>query len=1062
MADYIELHVHSHYSLLAGVSSPAALARAAAEQDAPALALTDQHGVYGAIEYVTAAERAGIKPIIGAEVAVEPVASTLPAADGEAPAYRLVLLAASATGYANLCQLLTAAHAPPPDTPLVRPEAPRLDPALLRQHEEGLICLAGYAAGEVGARLLAGDRTGAGAAAGWYRQVFGARYYLELQRHLFRRDKKLCRSLMDLGEGLRIPTVATNQVHHVAPEDGLVHDVLQCIREQTTLDAAGPLLRRTSAQRLRTPAEMQELFADHPGALRNTVAIADQCEAFSLDWLDRSLPPVAVPRGETADSYLRKLCLAGARRCYDRLTRRARERLEHELQLIARMGLADYFLLVGDAVRWSRQQGILCQGRGSAATSLVAYLLGITLVDPLVHDLPVERFLNDGRPGYPDIDVDFPASDREQVIQYLYRRYGRGHVALVCEFNTYRVSSAVRDVAKALGHPHAEAQQMADRLDGRASGKAEAGWAQVPEQVAALAQRLARIPRHLATHPGGMVFTARPLPHQVPVQPAAMPERTILQWDKNSIEEWGAAKLDVLGLGMLAAIQDTIQLVQRHHGKTLDPARLPADDPAVFRLIRHADTIGVFQAESRAQIGTLPLLQPRTFHDLAVSVALIRPGPIQGGVVQPYLRRRRRLERVTYPHPSVAGILRKTLGVCLFQEQGLLLSMHAAGFTAAQADHARRIIARNWDSQEHVRLKAALLRGMAQQGITGQAAQAIYDAIASFASYGFLESHAISFAHLVYVSAWLKQYHAAEFYIGILNNQPMGFYDSFTLIRDALNRGIPTLPPDINEGEVAWTVEYPPASLAPKGVLRTGLAQVKGVGAQVQTVLAEAREAGPFRSLRDFVARTRLPRDVLENIIRSGACSRFGVQRQLLWRLTDLLEMVQPRRLPLPPPPDGVFFAELSAAETMAAEFATLELATERHPLEFYRAALTAARVLSCSEVREAKRGQVVKVGGVVVVRQRPRTAKGVVFVMIGDETGWLDTVVWPRLHDRYRQVLRTEPLLIIEGVVQREGLVVSLLAKRFWPLPAWLEQRAPGKRVAKQEWALPPAHSWH
>lgn len=1063
MPGYIELHAHSHYSFLDAVTSPAALVQAAAERYYPAIALTDYNGIYGAIEFVTATERLGLKPIIGAEVAVGPVVPTNPNTDNStAPIYRLVLLAKNSTGYTNLTQILTAIHSPSASGPIVRPQQPCLDPVLLRQYQEGLICLAGYAQGEVGARLLAGDHAGADQAASWYQCVFGDCFYLEIQQHLFRQDKCLSGILTDLATALHIPTVATNQVRYVAPEDGPVHDVLRCIGQQTTLDAAGLLLRRTSAQHLRTSEEMQELFAYDPMALRNAVAISERCEPFSLQWLDRSLPCAEVPPGEAADSYLRQLCLAGAHQRYDRIAQQVQDRLEHELRLIQRMQLADYFLLVADAVRWSRKQNIICQGRGSAATSLVAYLLGITLVDPLTHDLPVERFLNDGRQGYPDIDVDFPASDREQVIQYLFQRYGRDHAALVCEFSTYRAASSVRDVAKALGYSHQKAQQFADRLDSRASSTAEAGWTQIPRQVASLAQRLSGIPRHLATHPGGMVFTRRALPKQVPVQPAAMPNRTIIQWDKSSIEEWGAAKLDVLGLGMLGAIQDTIRLIQHHHGITLDPACLPQDDPRVYRTIRQSDTIGVFQVESRAQISMLPRLRPCTFHDLAVAVAIIRPGPIQGGVVQPYLRRRRGLEPISYPHPVVAPILQKTLGVPLFQEQGLLLTIHAAGFSAADADRARRIIARNWDSQEHTRLRDALFQGMEERGISGAAAQAIYEGITSFASYGFLESHAISFAHLVYLSAYLKRYFPAEFYVGILNNQPMGFYSPFTLIRDALNHGIPTLPPDINEGAVIWTAEYPPGSLAPRGVLRTGLGQVRGVGMQAQAVLAEEQIQGPFHSLRDFVVRTRLPKDVTEQLIRSGACSKFGVQRQLLWSLQDVLDTSKPQRLPLPPLTDGVLFPALTAKEHLVTELETLELSTEHHPLEFYRQALTNAGTLSCSEVREASRGQIVRVAGLVVVRQRPKTARGVVFIMLEDETGWLDSVVWPKLYDHYRRLLDTEALLVIEGVVQQEGPVVSLLARHFRSLPQWLVRQNPGRAILKKPDALPSARSWH
>src|SRR5882724_7209770 len=781
-ADYVELRCRSAFSFLAGASLPEDLVERAAVLGYDALALADARGVYGAPRFFQAARRAGLRALVGAEVPV-------------AGAGRLWLLVESRTGYRNLCRLLTAGA-------LGRAKGEALVTwADVEEHAAGLHCLAGGAEGP-----LAG--TDAAPNLARLRAIFGPRLAVDVHRHGERAGERLARRLADLAAAHRVPVVATNDVRHAAPAGRPLLDVLTCIRLGTTLDQAGRRLLANAERHLKPPAEMAALFRDTPEAIRQSRRIAERC-AFTLADLGYRFPEFPLAPGETPIGHLRALTYAGARDRYRTITPTVQRQLEHELGMIERLDLAGYFLIVWDIVHFCRERGLLCQGRGSAANSAVCYALGITAVDPVAMNLLFERFLSEERGEWPDIDLDLPSGDqREKVIQYVFEKYGRHGAAMTAVVITYRTRMAVREMGKVLGLGEDATQRLAALLESvehpgdRGSADAAlraAGVDPAAPQIAALldlVRRVRGLPRHLGQHSGGIVIAAGRLDEVVPIEPARMAERRVVQWDKEDCADLGIIKIDLLGLGMLAALEDTIEQVRVHEGVIVDLAKLPPDDPATYAMIRRADTIGTFQIESRAQMATLPRMKPERFYDLVVEVAIIRPGPITGKMVNPYLERRAGREPVSYPHPSLEPILARTLGVPLFQEQLLRIAMTAAGFTGGEAEELRRAMGFKRSVERMSRIEERLMAGMCERGIERPAQEEILRGITSFALYGFPESHAASFALIAYASAYLKRHHPAAFLAGLLNAQPMGFYSAATLVKDTQRHGVVVLPID--------------------------------------------------------------------------------------------------------------------------------------------------------------------------------------------------------------------------------------------------------------------------
>ncbi len=990
MPDYAELHAHSYYSLLDAASSPEALVARAANLGLAALALTDHDALYGVVPFLAAASEHGLHAVVGAEITL-------------AGGHHLTLLVENATGWRHLCHLITVArhHATKGNA--------ALPPSELEGHTEGLIALSGCRKGEVADALLRGDGKAALAAAQRYRALFGPdRFFIELQRHLLPEEDALVHDLVALARHLGLGYVATNNVHYARREDHRLQDVLVAIRHNRSLDEARPFLRPNSEFYLKGPQEMAALFADYPEALAATVRVAARCR-FDLRYDLQDLPLFPTPDGMDALAYLRSLCEQALPGKYSTRPRRARAQLARELAVIARAGLANYVLIVWDIVRFCRERGILCQGRGSAANSLVAYLLDITPIDPLAHDLVFERFLTAERPLPPDIDLDIQADRREEVIQYVMRRYGPEHAAMAAAFVTFRQRSARRDAAKALG------------LEVHGSPEED------PPLLQEMTAALAGLPRHLGIHNGGMVITGPPLAHYVPTEPAAMPGRVVVQWDKDMLEEVGLVKIDLLGLRMLAAMAEALDLIEERTGARPDLERLPFDDPEVYALIARGDTVGVFQVESRAQAQILPRLKPRTFHDLIVAISLVRPGPLQGNMVHPYLRRRQGREPITYPHPRLKEALAETLGVILFQEQVLKVARDLAGFTPGQGEVLRRALGKKDAAAAIARLRDAFLRGAEQRGVPRPVAEEVFAQVQAFGGYAFPKSHATAFAVLVYRSAWLKRHYPAAFYCALLNQQPMGFWSPAVLVGDARRHGVRVLPVDIERSGERCTLEGK--------AIRLGLNYVKGLGEAGVARILSARRERPFADLADFCRRTGLPRDVVERLILAGAMDAWRVpRRQLLWQLGTL--RYREEALPLPPVVARVDLPPVSRAEAVAVAYGLLGLPTGEHLLALYREALAREGVLTAAEVREAKPGARVRVAGLVAVYQAPPTARGVRFLTLEDETGLVDVVVRPEVHARYRRILEEAAVLIVTGVVQRREGTVSVLAETLHPIP--------------------------
>jgi len=1025
---FVELHARSAFSFLEAAVLPEALAERAAKLEQPAIALLDADGVYGAPRLYRACTRLGISARVGAEITLD---------DGS----RLPVLVEDREGYQNLCRLLTR----------VKMRAPKGESAAtldeLAEFAPGLVCLTGGERGPV-ARAL--EREGAGGGRRLLDRlvsIYGRfNVFAELQRHLSRPQEARNEWLREEAERFRVAPLATNEPRLVARGDRPLLDALTCIREHTTLEAAGRLLARNSEHFMKSGATMERLFADCPEAVANTGELAMRL-GFTLKDLGYRFPEYPLPRGETPIGFLRGLAERGARDRYGDgpLAEKARRQIAHELALIGRLDLAGYFLIVWDLVEYCRANHILVQGRGSAANSAVCYALGLTAVDPVSMELLFERFLSEERGEWPDIDLDLPSGDRrERVIQYVYERYGRLGAAMTANVITYRGRSAAREVGKVLALPPDLIERLSqlvsdweykDPGDSLLAHLQEAGCDPHEPRIqhfGRLWSAIQDLPRHLGQHSGGMVISQGRLDGVVPLEPATMPNRSVVQWDKDDCAALGIVKVDLLGLGMMSLLEDALEMIRRR-GDAVDLAHLP-QDPTVYRMLQEADTIGVFQVESRAQMATLPRLRPERFYDLVVQVAIIRPGPIVGDMVHPYLRRRAGREEITVPHPDLEPILRRTLGVPLFQEQLLRMAMATAGFTGGEAEELRRAFGFKRSERAMREVEVKLRAGMARQGITGDAAEAIIHSITAFALYGFPESHAASFALLAYASAYLKTHHSAAFYAALLNNQPMGFYHPATIIGDAGRHGQAMRPADVNYSGWLCTIE-------PDGVVRLGLRYVRGLREEAGRRLEAERQRQPFDSMDDLVERGRLRRDEVTNLAQVGALASLEPERRAaLWAAERagrpagaLYEGLAAPREPSPLRP-------MSAPERLVADYDGTGLTLGPHPMAFSRGRLGRMGVSRMSDLTAFRHGSWVKVAGAVVVRQRPGTAKGFVFLNLEDETGLINVIVRPPLFHRHRLTLVDESFLLIDGTLQRQDNVTSVRAERIWPLRHRLE----------------------
>jgi error-prone DNA polymerase len=1105
---YAELRCRSNFSFLEAGSHPEELVARGVALGYEALALTDRDGLYGAVRFAKAAKSTNLGAITGVELTLDfpelrPKRRALsPAESARLP--RIVLLAENEAGYANLASAISAAQL------RGKKRDARLQLGDLEGKTAGLIALSGSAQGYAEEALLRGDGALARERYAALRDRFPGAFYVELQHHLRPEDARLVLAQVELASSLGVPCVATNGAAYAAPEDGLLCDVLTCVKYRTSLPKAGTLLLPNREFYLKSPAAMARIFAPYPAALANTVAIAERCR-FRLDKLAGQFPLFEIPPDEySTHSYLRTLVMAGARERYGTpLGPKVERQLEYELGIIARMDLAGYFLVVWDIARAAKELGVLAQGRGSAANSAVCYALGITAVDPIGMNLLFERFLSEERNEIPDIDIDFAHQDRERVIQYVYDRYDREHAAMTAEVITYRTRSAIRDIGKALDLSLAQVDAIAKEYDARESlalatgvhdgdaggalpesirrrrdldagsnqrrSRAEAedqpaaspGRAYAPGFEAsdeprgepakpdpesavrgpiggeigalllALCRRVDGFPRHMGIHSGGMVVTRDPLVCVAPVEWASMRDRTIVQWDKDDLADLGLIKIDLLGLGMLSLLRDAFALYRRRYGTARAPlslATIPPDDAPTYDMLQRADSIGTFQIESRAQQSMLPRLKPKCFYDLVMQVAIIRPGPIQGDMIHPFLRRRNGLEEVTYPHPKLKPVLERTLGVPLFQEQGMRMAIEAAGFSPGQADQLRRAMGHKRSRERMAEIYPKLVEGMVQNGIERDAAHQLFHMLEGFADYGFPESHAASFALLSYASSYLKCHEPAIFLAAIVNVQPMGFYSTEVLVNDARRHGVVVKPVAVNASEFYSFVDD-------EGATRLGFHIVRGLGEAQRERLEKALCDGPFPGLREFAVRTALARDALENLAVAGAFAPwFASRRDAMWALRGVDEAQArgelARGMDVEEPAPA--FAGLSPREETRFDIWGTGVTTGVQPIAHFRAQLDAQNVLKAERLPALPNHLVCKVGGMVITRQRPGTAKGFVFLTLEDETGLVNIIVNPPVYERNRRLIRAARALVIEGVLQKEQGTHDIIAKRFWALETY------------------------
>jgi error-prone DNA polymerase len=1059
--DYAELHCHSNFSFLDGASHPEELAEEAARLGLTGLAITDHDGFYGVVRFSEAARANGLPTVFGAELSLG-----LPGPQNGEPdpaGSHLLVLARDAPGYARLSRTISEAHLRGGEKG--KPDYLDLEQVAASLRDHALV-LTGCRKGHVPAALARG---GAAAAAGELDRLvslFGRDgVAVELTCAGDPLDDERNDALAGLADSARLPTVATNNVHYHVPERRRLATALAAVRARRSLDEMDGWLPAAGPAHLRSGDEMATRFAAWPGAVARAAAFGKEL-AFDLKLVAPELPDYRIPEpGHTEMSWLRKLTWQRARQRYPDNPAATRQ-LEHELAIIEELGFPGYFLVVFDIVEFCKQNGIYCQGRGSAANSAVCYTLGITNVDPIGRHLLFERFLAPERDGPPDIDIDIESDQREQVIQHVYDKYGRQHTAQVANVISYRPRSAVRDMARAFGFSPGQQDAWSRQID-HWHGSAEADVDGIPEQVVTYANQLQTFPRHLGIHSGGMVICDRPIIEVCPVEHARMPGRTVLQWDKDDCAAVNLVKFDLLGLGMLSALRYAFELVERYEGECWQLHTVPAEDPEVYEMLCRADTVGVFQVESRAQMATLPRLRPREFYDLVVEVALIRPGPIQGGSVHPFIRRKNGQEDVTIPHELMENALSRTRGVPLFQEQLMQLAIDVAGFTPVEADQLRRAMGSKRSTERMEQLRSRLYAGMAANGITGEIADDIYRKLAAFADYGFPESHAYSFAYLAYVSSWLKRYHPAAFCAALLNAQPMGFYSPQTLVDDARRHGVVARRPDINASGAKATLEPPvtgggarngagtlPAQWGTGGpVVRLGLSSVRTLGDEAaEAIEAERDRGGPYRDLPDLTRRLALaghPLTVaqLEALATADAFASFGARenaggklrglsrREALWAAGAAAQEAVDR---LPGTVTGTVAPTLPGMDDVdhhAADVWATGLSPESHPVQFIRAELERLGAVPIAQLARVEPRRRVRVGGVVTHRQRPATAGGITFINLEDETGMLNVTCSPGLWRRYRRVARTAPALLVRGVLENAEGVLNLRADRVDPV---------------------------
>ena len=1073
---YAELHAHSDFSFLDGASDPESLIEEAVRLGLETLALTDHDGFYGAARFAEAAKEYDLATVYGAELSLELTAPQVGVPDPQGS--HLLVLADGVEGYRRLSAVITEAH--------------------LRGGEKGkpVYDLEELAAGHGGPQgghwmILTGCRKGAvrqalNSAKGGAGHEAAAReldrltalfgldhVVVELIDHGLPADSIINDELATLAADHGLPTIASGGIHYATPKEYRLASAMAAVRARRSLTEMDGWLPPPAAY-LRSGAEMAERFSRYPGAVDHAAALGRQL-SFDLQAAKPKLPKLDVPDGHTPTTWLRELTRHGADQRYPRIRSQAQTRLDKELAVIEEKGFEGYFLIVRDMVAFAKERGILCQGRGSAANSVVCYTLGITAVDPILYNLPFERFLATTREEEPDIDVDFDSDRREEVIQEVYRRYGRRNAAQVADVISYRPKSAVRDMAKALGYSPGQQDAWSKQIDSW-SAVTDDDDHEIPKPVVQLANQLIGSPRHLGIHSGGMVLTEEPVGEVVPIEHARMENRTILQWDKDSCAWMGLVKFDFLGLGILNAISHTLSLIDQHLGEGWEFATLPKEEPAVYDMLCRADSVGLFQVESRAQIGTLPRLRPRRFYDLVIEVALIRPGPIQGGAVHPYIRRATGADPVTYPHPLLKPVLERTLGIPLFQEQLMQIAMTVGGCTGDDADLLRRAMGSKRGVEKIERLRQKIFNGMAANGIDGELAQSIYDRIEAFANFGFAESHALSFALIVYASAWLKLHYPGAYLTGLLRAQPMGFYSPQSLVADARRHGVEVRRPDIVASGVDTDLEPLPAQQSPQAqesqpiqeptgmdscldqhqppigpfdperselaalaahrrdgalAVRLGLTTVQGLGEEAAQRIVTARTCRPFSSINDVVRRAELTVKQAEALATAGAFDSFGLsRRQALWDAgyADSQDQLEGTAIDAAPPTlPGMSVAELTLADLWATK-----ISPDDHPIAHLRNELDDLGVIAIKDLNASLDRRRVKVAGMVTHRQRPSTAGGVTFLNLEDETGMLNIICTEALWKRYRRIARNTAGMIIRGTIEHSDGVINLTADRL------------------------------
>ena len=1051
---YVELHAASAFSFLEGASQPEALIERAAELNLPAVALLDRNGLYGAPRFHSHAKRKGVRAHIGAEIAVSDLSprllppSWLPHEIPAEPS-RLPLLCSSRVGYQNLCQLITRFKMR--ESTKGEGAARTID---LEEFASGLICLTGGEEGPLSSAFAQGGETAGRALLERLVSLFGpANVYVELQRHQSREQEARNQAAVRLATSLRLPILATNGVRYAMPAEREILDIFTCIRNGTDLDHAGRLLSLSSQRYLKHARAMASLFHDVPEAIINTELLSQRLE-FKLDDLGYRFPQYPVPDGETMDSYLRKRVHEGIRLRYRpnkrKLLQKAIKQAERELALIHNFGFEGYFLIVWNIVDHCKNNDILVQGRGSAANSVVCYALEITAVDPISMNLLFERFLNENRNEWPDIDLDLPSGEkREQAIQHIYNRYGELGAAMTANVITYRGKSAAREVGKALGFDE-EAQSRLSSLVGQWEWKGatdtlmhqfgHAGFDVTHPRIARyldLCLRLQDLPRHLGQHSGGMVICQGQLNHVVPLERASMPGRTVVQWDKDDCSELGIVKVDLLGLGMMAVLKDCIDLIPQHYGEKVDLAQLPQGDPDTYAALRRADTVGMFQVESRAQMASLPRNAPTRFYDLVVQVAIIRPGPIVGKMMNPYMRRRQGLEKVTYPLEALKPVLRRTLGVPLFQEQLLRMAMIVADFSGAEAEELRKAVGMRRTRQRMEQLVVKLREGMSHNNIDAETQDLIVQSIQSFALYGFPESHAASFALLAYASAYFKVKYLAAFTCAMLNNQPMGFYMPAVLVKDAQRHHLRVRAINVQTSETQCTIEHQAdGSLA----VRLGLRYIKGLQTQTADAITRERQRnGCFLSTEDLAQRVpQINRKELRELAHVGALNWIdGVahRRDALWQAEQIGRSAGPLLTSIPHAHSATPLRTMSTEDRLVADYAGTGLTVDHHPLFYRRVELRQLGILSAADLALAGNGAHVVIAGCVIARQRPGTAMGFIFLSMEDETGIANVIIHPELYDSDRVTVTRSKFLRVTGRLQNQDGVLHVRATALEPL---------------------------